>query len=204
MSEKRKFLDYSAVTYLTLFVAIVVVAGLAGSLGRIVDFIPMDGQDVFDVLVPLVLIGLFIERTVEVLVRSWRGFGREKLDKALEKAKLAGDTDAVDVAETELQDYRTETLRFAFLCAGSLALFVSVVGVRTLEHLTDIERAATLWHEETGNWVWQTAGFRMADVIITTGMLAGGASGIHKVLSLFLDFVDGSRARLTTSGSSSS
>ena len=202
MDEKKKMFEWLRENYVRVFIFSMIALGalafLSATAGGVVVFVPMDARDVFDVLVPLILIGLFVERTVEVLVTSWRGLEREALEKRLKEKQSAGAEDGdVLVIKEKIRSHKVQTLRFAFMCAVGLSFFVAIVGVRTLEHLTDIELAAQLWQEQLDTRGWQVFGFRIADIIFTTGLLAGGADGIHKVLSLFLDFVDQSRARLT-------
>jgi hypothetical protein len=44
---------------------------------------------------------------------------------------------------------------------------------------------------------FQGFGFRLVDIVLTAGILAGGAEGIHRVMTLFLDFVSTTRERVT-------
>ncbi len=60
----------------------------------------------------------------------------------------------------------------------ALGLALAVLGVRVLEHLveSDVLRMAV---------PWQAKGFRSFDVLLTGGLIGGGADGIHKLVSVF-------------------
>jgi hypothetical protein len=74
-------------------------------------------------------------------------------------------------------------LEFGFL----FALFISAVGVRTLDALLDV-RAAGLANHQAG-------AFLVADVLLTAGLIAGGSSGISSIADLIGTYVEASRKR---------
>jgi len=40
--------------------------------------------------------------------------------------------------------------------------------------------------------------FRSLDVILTAGLLAGGASGVHQIIGVFADFTESTRRKAKT------
>jgi hypothetical protein len=64
--------------------------------------------------------------------------------------------------------------------------------------LTDVQLAQGLWRDDPAGIGYQGFGFRLVDIVLTAGLLAGGAEGIHRVMTLFLDFVSTTRERVTT------
>jgi hypothetical protein len=71
---------------LTLFaiVSVVLVAVLRPGLIR---FWPFSVTDFVQVMTPLILVSLFIERALEVFVTSWRGEEADKLEVAIETSR---------------------------------------------------------------------------------------------------------------------
>lgn len=192
-------MNLSKNSYLVLLAVAVLVGALVAAQGGVLEFLPTDANDVGDLLTPLLLIALFIERAVEVLITSWRSLKKGEIDAELEAARATNaPVEEINRLEKSVREYCNETLRYAFLAATAMGLFVAICGVRVLEPLTDIELAAELWREQAVGYGLQGIGFRLVDIIITAGMLAGGANGIHKVLMLFLDFVDRTRERIPT------
>ncbi len=60
----------------------------------------------------------------------------------------------------------------------ALGLALAVLGVRVLEPL--VEADVLLLAQP-----WQAKGFRLYDVLLTGGLIGGGADGIHKLVSVF-------------------
>jgi hypothetical protein len=178
-----------------ILLVLLALAGLGAWRSDLVRFVPISGGDVVDLLTPLILIALFIERALEVFVTGWRSLDKDKLEKGVEVARqTSGD---VATAEATLDEYRRQTQRIAFLSAAAAGAFIALCGVRVLEPLTDIQLAQELWRDNPGGIGLQGFGFRLADIVLTAGLLAGGAEGIHRVMTLFLDFVSTTREKIT-------
>ena len=79
----------------------------------------------------------------------------------------------------ELLDIRIKKIRAANSLALILSALVSVVGVRLLGQLVqlDSEQAAGVF-----GGFWQSRAFHVTDILLTTLVLAGGADGIHKII----------------------
>ncbi|WP_263356849.1 hypothetical protein [Acidicapsa ligni] len=147
---------------------------------------------------PLILAATFIERAVEILISPWRDTEANKLDRIVTAIKgrpndpttpLQNAINATDLqAATEaLDEYRGKTQQYAFAIGLFLSLCASIAGVRALWPF--VAHPDTL-RDVLGKVVdpGQQAFFRNFDVVITTTLLAGGADGIHSIISSITSF----------------
>lgn len=151
-----------------------------------------------DVLAPLVVIALFLERATEVVMTAWRSERTKELEVALarEIARQGGGDARANpwAAKARLAAYRAQSQRLAFLTAGVLALVVSLMGVRAVEMIVEPGAVAGFTHRG------QQTLFVGMDILITGLLLAGGADGIHKVVDAFTTFLDSTRQRVKVAG----
>lgn len=178
--------------------ALVLVAALRPGLIR---FWPFGVNDFLQVMTPLVLVSLFIERALEVFVTSWRGEEADKLDIAIETSKAqvkAGVPEAEEnlmARQLHSAKYKARTRRIAFVSGVVVGLIVSALGVRAIQLFVDPAAFTTLP-------AWQQRLFAVADVTLTGGAIGGGADGLHKLVSVFTNFMDSTaklaKARGTT------
>jgi hypothetical protein len=144
-----------------------------------------------NVLAPLLVIALFIERAVEVVITVWRAEGtkdrKRRLQRELEKERdgLPADPWA---AQTAAASYRAQSQRLAFYTGLTIALFIALMGIRAIEML--VQRDVIL-----GFPAWQQSVFFWVDVSVTAMLLAGGAEGIHRVVDAFTSFIDPEKGR---------
>ena len=179
-------------------------------------FNPVTIDSIVGLLTPLFVIALFLERTQEVFISTWRKIGRDELESGkartkqdlsaaenqlttLQQANAApGDLQEaqsqVDILGAQLVDkeneitlYKGETRRTAFLVGITAGILVSVVGVRVLHPLMDAD------FELAG---LQDVAFDSLDIFITGGLLGGGSDGIHKGVSVITDFLDATRDKM--------
>lgn len=129
----------------------------------------------------LYIVALFVERSLEVLLKAWRQGGKARLEARVRSADDAGGA----AAETELREYRAGTQRRALLAGLTLGLLVSLSGVRLLGPIFDLASASA----------FQQAVFQFTDIILTTGLIAGGSATIHELMALIDDFLRASRQR---------
>ena len=147
-------------------------------------------QDLMTKLSPLLLAAGFIERAVEVLVSPWRDAEADKRQAALDSAKRTADPGQIKVASDALHDYRGDTQQYAFGVALLLGFAAAIVGVRALWPLLTTPNL-------TGVSGSQQTAFHVVDVFLSAVMVAGGAAGIHSVVTAFTSFFDatGEKAR---------
>jgi hypothetical protein len=93
-------------TPLVVLILLFAIAMLGAWRSDIVRFVPISGEDVVDLLTPLILIALFIERALEVFVTGWRSLRKDQLSTMVDVAKSSG----VGLAEAEsaLDEYRQQ------------------------------------------------------------------------------------------------
>ncbi len=152
----------------------------------------IDPTQLMSTMSPLLLTAGFIERAVEVLVSPWRDAEANKKQAALDAATGAGapDANAIKTAGDDLQTYKGQTQQYALGVALLLGFAAAIVGVRALWPLL----TAPKLNGATGA---QQAAFLAVDVFLSAVMLAGGATGIHSVISAFTSYFDatGEKAR---------
>jgi hypothetical protein len=95
-------------------------------------------------------------------------------------ASLDGATATLTAIEAKQDRLRLE---FGFL----FSLFISAVGVRTLDALLSVDAAGLSSH--------QAGAFRIADILLTAGLITGGSSGINSIADLIGTYVEASRKR---------
>ncbi|WOF72688.1 hypothetical protein QMT40_000307 [Parvibaculaceae bacterium PLY_AMNH_Bact1] len=159
-------------------------------------------------LLSLIAIALFIERSAEVYLSVWRRPKREQLARAVTKlkkeiekrekalAELTLGTPPADAMATkidglaaplskameDLADHRAVTASYSLSINVSLGLLVACVGARGLEPLL-------LNTEPT------SAFFVAVDILITGALLGGGADGLHKIVSVFTTWAEETKKR---------
>lgn len=127
----------------------------------------------------LYVVALFVERSLEVLLKAWRQGGKTRLE---ESVRSAGE-DGKPAAEKALREYTTGTQRRALLVGLTLGIMVSLSGVRLLGPIFAIEDAE----------VFQKAAFQFTDILLTAGLISGGSATIHELMALVDDFLKTSR-----------
>lgn len=175
---------------LALFAVVAVTLGLVLALNPgLVRFWPFSAGEFVQLIAPLFLVALFIERTLEVFLTSWRGAAAAQKElavkqaEALVEANVREGQDVLAQRESDLTDYKTTTQRYAFGGGLVLGILVSAVGIRALQLFVDPAVFATLSSA-------QRSVFTAADVLLTGAVIGGGAEGMHKLVSVFTNFMD--------------
>jgi hypothetical protein len=193
----------------TAILVIIVLGALTIWSGKQFDqytFNKVTKESIIALLTSLFIIAVFVERGLEIFVTAWRGIGHSEIDariskerarekRAKEKSSSAEQTRAFNrrlKIQAKLDAYKAKTRKIAFLSSLSAGIVISVAGVRVLHPLLN-------WDiENTGA---QQAIFNIVDIVITGGLIGGGSDGIHKILSVILDFLDWTRSNIKTAGS---
>jgi hypothetical protein len=151
----------------------------------------------------LLVVALLAERALEIFVGTWRGpvatqhettvrvLGEEvaRLERLAESdPRVLGEARAaLEQAKRQEQQYRCGTRQVVLWTGLGLGLLVSGVGLRALETL--IDPALSGWSAGQG------AAFRLVDVVLTGGVIAGGSEGVHRIATVFDNFMNATAKR---------
>lgn len=150
--------------------------------------------EVGQLLTTLFVVALLAERALEIFVGTWRSPRAMELDlvvkareATLAETQAQGDRGALNEAKKGLDEarrdvlhYRCTTRQIALWVGLLLGFLVSGVGVRALGTLID----------PLGDWTGaQHAAFRLVDGLLTGGVIAGGSEGIHRLATVFDNFM---------------
>jgi hypothetical protein len=145
-------------------------------------------QNVGSILATLALTAAFIERAVEVVITPWRDPEAKERQAAVDKAKAGADEGALDSAKKLLNDYVAETTMYAFIAGFTFGLVGAMVGVRALWPFLEASPGAITAFN--GLTVGQRNTFIIFDVVLSAALMAGGADGIHSVVTAVTSFAD--------------
>lgn len=194
-------------------------------------FKPTTYDGMVDILMPILVIALLVERAVQVFISTSREIGRDGLDRRLEKAQakiiqlnersrafqsqldsLAAErmTEAqkADVhvrmenvaniipsaqreerdAQAEVDNYRSKTGRLSFFVSAVFGFVVGLAGMRVLTPMVLMDPVKLGGLERFA--------FFGLDVVLTAALIAGGASGIHQIISVFRVYTEQTRSRM--------
>lgn len=177
----------SKVRYLVVF-ATIAGLGLVYWLNPVViSFKSYSAATFVQQLAPLLLVALFIERSLEVVITVWRGGETAKLERRVEEATALSGTDTTRAAclkeaNDALAACRFTTQQIALPSALVLGVLISSLGVRGLGNFADLEG---LKDHTTQKYL-----FNMADVLLTGALMGGGSDFVHKVITTFTDLMD--------------
>jgi len=164
-----------------------------------VAFSNIGPADVLNRLTPLILTAGFIERAIEVLISPWRDPEASRHATAIAAAKATPVSDdqakvqkvqAVAEATDSLNVYSGLTKRYAFITGLSLGLIASLAGVSALSPFLAKDALNSLPAAQHALF----AGF---DIVLTAALLAGGADGLHSVISAFTSFFGATAQRVS-------
>ena len=155
------------------------------------DFAATDVVQLFTILF---VVAVLAERALEVFVGTWRSPGATQLELAVQTAsqnaaRVEGSDEAtvrqaraaVEAARRAESRYRCTTRLITLWTGLTLGFLVSCVGLRALEML--IDPALSGWSAN------QAVAFRLVDSLLTGGVIAGGSEGIHRIASVFDNFM---------------
>jgi len=133
----------------------------------------------------LAFVAALLERATEVFVFIFRAPGRQIMEQEILCLK---DEEAKCMMKKEIEKYKSTTQQYAYLFALIIAALVAASGIRSLE-----PHFAYPVLEDS-----QLQYFRIADVLITSGLIAGGTEGIHRAAKAFYGFMDFLKTKTAT------
>lgn len=151
---------------------------------RSLDFIPNVFAAAFETLTALMVVALFLERANEVFIKSTRTVKRTLAEREI-RSLLAdpGHDAALKAAKDRLTCYRTGTRLLTIAFSTTLGTLIALAGVRALSPLFADP------FEQVAGWQWALLHFM--DILTTAALVSGGAGGIHKLLSVIDDRMEG-------------
>jgi hypothetical protein len=180
--------------WITIVVLVIVVVAFFAASWPALSFAKLEIGDLPARLAGLLLFALLIERTVEVFLTIWRGEGSYKkqaeVQHLISKSSKASD-DALKTSQKELIEYKAETLRLALPFSFTLGLVIASFGVRVIEQFMDFSSSSAFSSMGYAQIRW----FRVADILLTAALLAGGADPIHKIMDAFRKFMEASASK---------
>jgi hypothetical protein len=187
MATRQKGDAMDRLKYLVIVAAVAAVVLVYWLNPGVIQFKKYSAADFTQQLAPLVLIALFIERSLEVFITVWRGGKASELQRAVEKAKALPDgpdkVDKVQTADDELAKYRFETQKIALPSALILGILIASLGVRGLGNFADLDKLMD--QHSTQRYL-----FNVADVLLTGALMGGGSDFMHKIITTFTDLMD--------------
>ena len=157
-------------------------------------FQPTIIQVILQQLTVLLLMALFLERALEVYKLSYFSPEKERLAAQVEHCQLnlealspnAEDnvsSDRIQTAQSELFNaedslrvYKNSMRRNLLQTAITFGLLIGLVGVRSLEGVFHIPRP------ESTLELFRCYLFRVLDLVLTAGLIAGGSEGVHGII----------------------
>jgi hypothetical protein len=88
--------------------------------------------------------------------------------------------DDLNQKERQKAAYKSETRIIALWTSLLFGLLMSAIGIRSIEPLIIVDLDSPI----------QVVIFRCLDALLTGGLIAGGSEGIHKLIKVFLDFME--------------
>jgi hypothetical protein len=161
-------------------------------------------SDLAGKLAPLAVAAAVIERAVEILISPWRDGEASKLSRSVDTARAAAanapaDSDAAKKlkdASDKLDDYRSQTQQYAFAVSLTLSVLASMAGVRALGAFFDTTSKTLPAGFLTSP---QYYFFTVVDMALSAALLAGGADGVHSVMTAITTFFDSTATKTESS-----
>ncbi|MEA5602322.1 hypothetical protein [Nostoc sp. UHCC 0252] len=88
--------------------------------------------------------------------------------------------DALNQKERQKAAYKSDTRIIALWTSLLFGLLMSAIGIRSIEPLVIVDFDNSI----------QIIIFRCLDALLTGGLIAGGSEGIHKLIKVFIDFME--------------
>jgi hypothetical protein len=167
-------------------------------------FKPFGLNEVTQLLTFLSLIALFLERSIEVFITTWRKPREDKFDSAIQfitdsanksgdgnESKLEENSADLEKINQQKAEYKFQTKKIALWTALFIGILISGVGIRSLETLIDLKKIENLDPKPISYFYnGQVYIFHILDTLLTGGLIAGGSDGIHQLTKLVTTFFE--------------
>jgi hypothetical protein len=138
-------------------------------------------QAVLGALGGIFIIVLLVERVTEIAITIWRQTQADSLKQEIDSlSKDAAKAADLLAKSKEFAIYQAETKGIALLISFSISVIVCSAGIGLLSTIIDTSRAGV--------------GFiRGTDILLTSGLIAGGSDAFHKFVSALETFFSESK-----------
>jgi hypothetical protein len=148
---------------------------------------PIRGDLKFDTILGMLgglfVLVLLIERATEIAIAIWREARTQRLRQEIDTlAKNSTATDAEANKAAELLAYQAETKGIALLIGFALSVIACAGGIGILDTIVDTTGANERF-------------MRGIDIILTSGLLAGGSDAFHQFVRALESFFENSRKK---------
>lgn len=166
--------------YTLIALAICAFAIIFGQTFSSLEFANNIGRVVLERLLAVAIVSLFLERAIEVYINASRRFGELEITEQLDEAREDHPDDITKsrALSRKLARYKLGTQRMAFLFSLFFGVMIACTGLRVLDGLI------VLGQETVANPYWQTRVWYGVDILLTGGMIGGGAAGIHRLIDM--------------------
>jgi hypothetical protein len=153
----------------------------------------------------LLLIAVFLERSLDVFLTTFRAHGSEELQREIRRIKTDlskfieknGNVSAakrvsydgkLEIERQKLAAFKSKTRIIALWSGFTVGIILGCIGVRSLDCLLDKEVFS-------GLPVFQQKAFQFIDILLTGGVLAGGSDSIHKIFDVYTTYMHTSSSK---------
>ncbi len=181
------------------FAALAVCVLTATWLPAAVVFKPYTSVDMFRILASLLFVSLLLERALEIFINASREPGKMKLELAVQSienrmrrtsSKTAGKmSELLEKTREQRTEFKSQTQRIALSIGILVGWVVALVGVRSIEFLVESRSFSALPSH-------QRILLKCIDVLLTGSVIAGGSEGIHKIMTVYSNFMDSAAGRM--------
>jgi hypothetical protein len=168
-------------------------AAVFGQVFKELQLVDNLGQVLVDRMMALFVVALFLERAVEIYVKGSRRLGEHLLLEQIEEKREEDPNDKTGLRRlnNELARYKLETQRVAYLVSLLFGLLIAATGFRVLEGMMLFDAQGEPFCELflcAHCPAWETCAWRAVDIVLTGGIIGGGAAGIHELFSRLTDW----------------
>lgn len=166
----------------------------------------LDGfKQVYLIVGYMFVTALFMERSIEVFLSAWRSKDADIQDLAITaKTNALNKSIAIDPASDDVTTltleletlnnkrtiYRTESRGYALWAGLIFGIIIAFIGFRVLEGFVDPDSLSSIknsYHEKI---------FKIVDIVLTGGVIAGGSEGINKLTKVYTSFMQSTAKKM--------
>jgi hypothetical protein len=140
-------------------------------------------QDVLAALGGIFIIVLLVERATEIVITIWRQAKGDQLKKELAVLETSSKAAAAADKAKELAEYQAETKGYSLLVGFTLSVIVCSAGIGLLGEIIDSRQGSEQF-------------FRGVDIILTSGLIAGGSDAFHQFVRALETFFTKSKENM--------